>query len=511
MCDNFENGNLVEGPEETCEAPHISWEWNPVDDAEFGDGILVVTAKGNGFVMLEVDDRSRTGEDEASMNIKAEIGQKITARAYIAVAGSAVSPIAEETYVVPGMDQPSDPEPKDDDAPVMIFGDNDGNPINEITLAPGEKQTIRIILEKHPARITNAFQAQWIMRDSKHQPTETINCAMSSNSGEWIHPLNLSTVNVDQGGRDGNTMKSAKVDSATWRCIGANFEDNQFWHPLGEHMPPIAVARFIIEAPSDWKDKYATFELDNDFTLFVLTDDYRTGYRKKCNYKMALTIKNKNPQSGDDTGSGSDGDNGEKPAVEPNNAPVLTFADENDQPIDHIYLAPGEKKKVRIVLSKHPEPITKSALAFFYAYDSKHQLTNDITCLMKGANEKTLWLKPLSLSTDNPNLGGLNGNRINTLYVEENSQWSCILTNMDLNRVWQPRGPFMPPIAVAQFTIWASSDWDDEYATFELAPEKTTFVLAPNVESTNKQYTATCYYNMVLTVKNKNKLPFNMQ
>ena len=106
MCDDFKNGGdwLEGGGEITCEAPRIEWEWNPGDVGPYGDGVLVITAYGDGFVMLEGDERTRTGMDEATLNIKAEYGQTVTVQAYIARAGSPISPITEEVIRVPDND-----------------------------------------------------------------------------------------------------------------------------------------------------------------------------------------------------------------------------------------------------------------------------------------------------------------------------------------------------------------------------------------------------------------------
>ena len=95
MCDDFENGGdwLEGGGERTCEAPEIEWEWNPGDVGDYGDGYVIITARGNGFVMLETDENVRTGDGEVTVYIKAEYGQTITAQAYIARMGSPISPI----------------------------------------------------------------------------------------------------------------------------------------------------------------------------------------------------------------------------------------------------------------------------------------------------------------------------------------------------------------------------------------------------------------------------------
>ena len=289
-------------PEPARKAPSISWEWNPGDVGRFGDGILIITAMGDGFVRLDADGHTSTGEDEAVMNIKAEYGQTIIAEAYIAKAGEPVSPTTKVTIVVPNKAQEPDPTtpPSDDQngAPVLIFGDESGNPIKEIALAPGEKRKVQIILKHHPDLLTQAIQAQWFMYDAQRNLTANVICKKLHSTTNWFSPLNLSTNDEDKGGMIGNIVNSAEYDTGIWRFIGANTSTNQFWYPRGEFTTPIAVAQFTIQAPSDWTDKYATFELDTDYTLFITASDNaitpRTHYRKKCDYNMVLTIRNKN-------------------------------------------------------------------------------------------------------------------------------------------------------------------------------------------------------------------------
>lgn len=302
MCDNFENGHDIEGGELTCEEPKITWEWYPGDVGPYGDGVLIITAKGDGFVMLEADERSRTGQDEASMNIKAEYGQTIIAEAYIARAGTAVSPTARRVIVVPEKDQQSEPAPGPQPAPetkcpVLAFGDENGKQINEISLAPGQKKKVQIILTEHPESFTRAFQAQWIMYDSKHKPTGGITCEEDPSTKKWFFPLNLSTSAESQGGMKGNTTSSARFQSSNWRCVAYNSLGKLYWHPRGEFTTPIAVAEFTIQAPSDWNDAYATIEIDPKKTQFVLTADttpFSNGYEVYLDYTLVLTVKNKN-------------------------------------------------------------------------------------------------------------------------------------------------------------------------------------------------------------------------
>lgn len=181
------------------------------------------------------------------------------------------------------------------DAPLLIFGDAAGNTINEITLAPGEQKKIKVILSNQPGAITQNFQAQWVVYDSKRQPSDIITCVVDPDTKKWLTPLCLSTSDDAVGGMEGNNLISAKVDNGIWRCIGKN-PNEQFWYPRDLFTTPVPVAEFTLMAASDWTDECATLELDNNFTKFTLTADTTvpaaSNLTTPCNYSMALTIKN---------------------------------------------------------------------------------------------------------------------------------------------------------------------------------------------------------------------------
>ncbi len=180
--------------------------------------------------------------------------------------------------------------------PFLVFGDKAGNPINEITLAPGEERNIQVILYKHPEAITRAFQAQWLMYGSNHEKTAEVTC--KKDSDEWIFPLGLSTMNKSEGGMNGNFLNSRESEPSLWRCIAANIKNNQFWYPRDKFTTPTAVAEFTIVAASNWSDSFATFELDTQYTEFALaTDPDARQTIEKCDYDMVLTIKNSSPNA----------------------------------------------------------------------------------------------------------------------------------------------------------------------------------------------------------------------
>ncbi len=185
--------------------------------------------------------------------------------------------------------------PQQQNAPILVFSDDAGNQINEISLAPGEQKKITVVLSDHPEAITQNFLAQWSVYDSNHQLTNGISCVMDSDGKKWLNPLCLSTTNDSVGGMSGNDLNSARVSNGVWRCMGKN-PNGQFWYPRDMYIPPVPVAEFVLIASSDWKDKYATFELDNNVTKFVMTSEIGTpaanGNTVTCNYSMKLTVNN---------------------------------------------------------------------------------------------------------------------------------------------------------------------------------------------------------------------------
>ena len=493
-------------PEPVGQAPRISWEWEPGDVGEFGDGHLVIRATGNGFIRLDADGRTRTGDGEAVLNIKAEYGQTIIAEAYLAKDGIPASPITKETIVVPGKDDKPRRVPQNNghnNAPVLVFGDANGKQINEISLAPGEKQTVKIILQEHPKPLTKGIQVQWTMFDSSHNPTDAITCVERPRTNEWITPLNLSSTNESQGGLEGNVSSSNRNQSTNWRWIGYNNRINQFWYPRDQFTPPIAVAEFTIQAPSDWKDKFATLELDREWSMFVESDVTTIGdtsqYKEYCEYDMKLTIRNKKA----DTGNAE---------VKPNDStkskcPVVVFGDKDGNIINEILLSPGEQKKIKLMLIKHPEAVTMGLAIFMNLYGSNKLPAKSIACVDALGKLSKEWITPLNLSTSNPAVGGLKGNHLVSNYIEKLGEWNFLISNSIKNQVWFPRNNFIPPIAVAEFTIKASMRWTDRYSIFKINSKKTEFVVTPETTPFSLAgYSLHYNQDLELVIKNTRKI-----
>ena len=463
---------------------------------------LNIFAEGQGNVRLVVDDNiTQTGKNGTVVGISYKEGETHTAKACIVDDDG--NPISEwETKIVPEASEKPNPITEQHNTPYMLFADEDGNPLSELALAPGEQKNVHIILAQHTEVITKVFQVQWNMYDSNHQPTNSITCKKINNkNNNWISPLGLSTCDESVGGLEGNTMLSAECGTGTWRCICANGKINQFWFPRDQFTPSIAVAKFTLQAPSDWSDKYATFELDTDYTSFVMTSDTafpadrQYDHTEQCDYSMVLTIKNKNLQTVSQKPN---------PITEQHNTPYMLFADENGSPLNELALAPGEQKNVHIILAQHTEVITKVFQVQWNMYDSNHQPTNSITC-KKINNKNNNWISPLGLSTCDESVGGLEGN---TMLSAEcgTGTWRCICANGKINQFWFPRDQFTPSIAVAKFTLQAPSDWSDKYATFELDTDYTSFVMTSDTAfpaDRHSNHEDKCDYSMVLTIKNK--------
>lgn len=186
------------------------------------------------------------------------------------------------------------------DAPLLIFGDASGNPISEISLAPGEQKKIKVILSKQPEAVVQNFQAQWNVYDSNHQQTDKVTCVVDPDTKKWLTPLCLSTDDDSVGGMNGNSLISAKVDNGVWRCMGKN-PNGQFWYPRDLFTPPVPVAEFTLVASDDWTGNCVTLELDSNYTKFTQTADTAvpaaSNYTAPCNYSMMLAVNNANSTS----------------------------------------------------------------------------------------------------------------------------------------------------------------------------------------------------------------------
>ena len=304
--------------------------------------------------------------------------------------------------------------PPQQNAPILVFNDDAGNQINEISLAPGEQKKITVVLSDHPEAITQNFLAQWSVYDSNHQLTNGITCVLDADSKKWLNPLCLSTTDESVGGMSGNDLNSARVSNGVWRCMGKN-PNGQFWYPRDMYIPPVPVAEFVLMASSDWTDKYATVELDNNVTKFVMTTETGTpaanGTTVKCNYSMKLTVNNANadnvtpPQDNSGATPTPPQDNGGEIAQEPTSiiptqpagsmTPLLVFGDAACNPINEISLAPGEEKKVKMMLYKHPRESTMCFMLSFSFFDSNHQKTTEhLSCILN----KEEWITPLNMT-----------------------------------------------------------------------------------------------------------------
>jgi len=92
-----------EDPQPQVEAPVISYTAQ--------DGVLTITATGDGFVMMVINDEiTRTGVDEATYTTTYDPAEGITVevQAYIAQEGAPISDIATETIVVDPVQTPAD-------------------------------------------------------------------------------------------------------------------------------------------------------------------------------------------------------------------------------------------------------------------------------------------------------------------------------------------------------------------------------------------------------------------
>lgn len=430
--------------------------------------------------------------------------------------------------------------PPQQNAPILVFNDDAGNQINEISLAPGEQKKITVVLSDHPEAITQNFLAQWSVYDSNHQLTNGITCVLDADSKKWLNPLCLSTTDESVGGMSGNDLNSARVSNGVWRCMGKN-PNGQFWYPRDMYIPPVPVAEFVLMASSDWTDKYATVELDNNVTKFVMTTETGTpaanGTTVKCNYSMKLTVNNAKadnvtpPQDNSGATPTPPQDNGGEIAQEPSSiiptqpagsmTPLLVFGDEACNPINEISLAPGEEKKVKMMLYKHPRESTMCFMLSFSFFDSNHQKTTEhLSCIFN----KEEWITPLNMTfndepDDKPGDVLISSRffddeavRTNNNIIKNNDRFDFDYWNISSLGIGKPswqlkKSKSVLPIALLEFTIKAPNYWSDQFATFEMTSayfSDMTIQFYNKDEEIPKSNDDYLDYSMVLTVRNSN-------
>ena len=212
-------------------------------------------------------------------------------------------------------------------APVIVFGDADGNEITEVTVTPGVDVECSFILKSIDDQVymVSGFQTQWKMFDASHANIDFATDAKvfcpkvyGGRVKGWLNPVGIGTSDESAGGFDGVSLSNEVPYANVYRVMGTNTKYNRvFFHDDADGNPtcPAVFGKFTIRTSEDWADEYATFEFDKAYTLWNQCpgDDPNVFEEASNTEDCVLMIKNANYVA---------------PATLAD--PVIAFSEEND-------------------------------------------------------------------------------------------------------------------------------------------------------------------------------------
>ena len=193
-------------------------------------------------------------------------------------------------------------------APVIVFGDADGNEITEVTVTPGVDVECSFILKSIDDQVymVSGFQTQWKMFDASHANIDFATDAKvfcpkvyGGRVKGWLNPVGIGTSDENAGGFDGVSLSNEVPYANVYRVMGTNTKYNRvFFHDDADGNPtcPAVFGKFTIRTSEDWADEYATFEFDKAYTLWNQCpgDDPNVFEEASNTEDCVLMIKNAN-------------------------------------------------------------------------------------------------------------------------------------------------------------------------------------------------------------------------
>ena len=193
-------------------------------------------------------------------------------------------------------------------APVIVFGDADGNEITEVTVTPGVDVECSFILKSMADEVymVSGFQTQWKMFDASHANIDFATDAKvfcpkvyGGRVKGWLNPVGIGTSDESAGGFDGVSLANEVPYANVYRVMGTNTKYNMvFFHDDADGNPtcPAVFGKFTIRTSEDWADEYATFEFDKAYTLWNQCpgDDPNVFEEASNTEDCVLMIKNAN-------------------------------------------------------------------------------------------------------------------------------------------------------------------------------------------------------------------------
>ena len=193
------------------------------------------------------------------------------------------------------------------DGPTIVYGDIDGNEITEVTVTPGgDGVELSLILKQMNCTMISGFGAQWRMYDASHNginyaTTAMVQCAKvyGTRTKFWFNPVGIGTNDPDQGGYNGVSLANSTPYDNVYRILATNTVENMifFVEDLdGNPTCPAVFGNFTVKATADWEEDFATFELDQEYSLFNQCPDYDPNdyWEARCADPQVLTIRNAN-------------------------------------------------------------------------------------------------------------------------------------------------------------------------------------------------------------------------
>ena len=194
-------------------------------------------------------------------------------------------------------------------------------------------------------------------------------------------------------------------------------------------------------------------------------------------------------------------------------APVMGFRNADNEQITEISLAPGESMEVKIAIMEMSMNMVSGVQAQWRMFDAEHN--NIDYAITNKANPKkaygpafaATWFDAIEYGTAEMGMPGL---AIGKATPKENI-YRILATNTEYNMCFFKIDPFdgvteSCPQNIGKFTMAASPEWDEEFATFELDLEYTLWNQCPGMDPAVFEE-AWNTEPMILTVKNANFVP----
>ena len=159
-------------------------------------------------------------------------------------------------------------------------------------------------------------------------------------------------------------------------------------------------------------------------------------------------------------------------------APELGFrSDVDNEAITEVTMNPGESLQVKVSIESMVMPMISGMQQQWRMFDAEHNpinydVTNKVAPGKVYGSRVKVWYEGIEAGSNNPDVGGFDGNGTATAMPYENV-YRIMVTNTQYNMVffrWADDAETIEncPMNIGHFTLVASADWDEEFATMEL-------------------------------------------